>query len=566
MPLRSILSYFALTIVLRSCVVCDGLSGEAEEERPAAVPGSHHLSRVGSGRKGEPGSLRFSYDQKGDFNSTNALHSAKLKRLAPSVNCGSNQMTLSVKRRGTHHFLIDSGEEPLTPLSQVPSTCGFFVKRSRRDVQYAVSYQGCHVNKQEDEYSLPLRLWGEPMTMSCPGMLPLPSIFCFPDKMVVTIRGVPANELKVKVSGTWQPSSSACISCRLTFNESFGELTLIAPYNKDLCVEFKDGEYLLSLQWADFELAASCPPVPNPDLTTGRAAPSIDSNKALQLQFPQLPIFSQFLESTQSPGFVAPLPFSFVAADFSENQKMPENQNSPLLPNFFLFPGSESPAHPTRDGNAHTSQHQLPQTPLSQYPVPLFQEFPMMSGVFLPTTTPLPLPATSAEAIVTTPAPTGSEKPSLQPEFPALFQYPFPSFSKYPQSPQEQTADDADFKPQYLHPQVFQIPMFYPFNHLSQLQNAPAPVAFTDPPPSEKPLYQQHRFIPVYVVPNPILPIAGIGLRNPPVIAGGFLNPPAMTSSHLVPSSQQEHQHFYHAMQPFYPFLSDQSQTAPTNI
>uniref|UniRef100_A0A3B5L146 ZP domain-containing protein n=1 Tax=Xiphophorus couchianus TaxID=32473 RepID=A0A3B5L146_9TELE len=416
------------------------------------------------------------------------LHSAKLKRLDPSVNCGSNQMTLSVKRRGTHHFLIDSGEEPLTPLSQVPSTCGFFVKRSRRDVQYAVSYQGCHVNKQEDEYSLPLRLWGEPMTMSCPGMLPLPSIFCFPGKMVVTIRGVPANELKVK-----------------------GMLSL-------------------------------------------------------QLQFPQLPIFSQFLESTQSPGFVAPLPFSFVAADFSENQKMPENQNSPLLPNFFLFPGSESPAHPTRDGNAHTSRHQLPQTPLSQYPVPLFQEFPMMSGVFLPTTTPLPLPATSAEAVVTTPAPTGREKPSLQPEFPALFQYPFPSFSKYPQSPQEQTTDDADFKPQYLHPQVFPIPMFYPFNHLSQLQNAPAPVAFTDPPPLEKPLYQQHRFIPVYVVPNPILPIAGIGLRNPPVIAGGFLNPPAITSSHLVPSSQQEHQPFYHAMQPFYPFLSDQSQTAPTNI
>lgn len=307
----------------------------------------------------------------------------------------------------------------------------------------------------------------------------------------------------------------------------------------------QDGEYLLSLQWADFELAASCPPVPNPDLTTGRAAPSIDGNKALQRQ-PQLPIFSQFLELTQSPGFVAPLPFSFVAADFSENQKMPENQNPLLLPKFFSFPGSESPALPTRDGNAHTSRLQLPQTPLSQYPVPLFQEFPMMSGVFLPTTTPLPLPATSAET-VTTPAPTGSEKPSLQPEFPALFQYPFPSFSKYQRSPQEQTLDDAGSKPQYLHPQVFQIPMLYPFNHLSQLQNAPAPVASTDPPP-EKPLYQQHRFIPVYVVPNQMLPIPG-----------GFLNPPGMTSSHLYPSGQQEHQPFYHAMQPFYTFFPDQS-------
>ncbi|XP_047204389.1 uncharacterized protein LOC124857245 isoform X2 [Girardinichthys multiradiatus] len=131
----------------------------------------------------------------GDFNSTKALNLAKLKRLAPSVLCGSNQM---VKQRGTHHFLIDSGERPLTPLSQMPSTCGFFVKRSRRDVQYAASYQGCHVNKREDGFYLPLRLWGTPMTMSCPDMLPLPYVFCFPNKMVVKIRGVAAKELKVK--------------------------------------------------------------------------------------------------------------------------------------------------------------------------------------------------------------------------------------------------------------------------------------------------------------------------------------------------------------------------------
>ncbi|XP_008407952.1 uncharacterized protein LOC103465133 [Poecilia reticulata] len=554
MPLRSILSYFALIIVLRSCTVCAGLSGEAEEERPAAVPGSHHLSRVGSGRKGEPGSLTFTYDQKGDFNSTNVLHSAKLKRLAPSVHCGSNQMTLSVKRRGTHHFLIDSGEEPLTPLSQMPSTCGFFVKRSRRDVQYAASYQGCHVNKQGNEYSLPLRLWGEPMTMSCPGMVPLPSIFCFPDKMVVTIRGVPANELKVKVSGTWQPWSSACSSCRLTFNESLGELMLIAPYNQDLCVEIKDGEHLLSLQWADFELAASCPPVPNPDLTTERAAPSIDGNEALQLQFPQLPIFSQFLEtqSTQSPGLVAPLPFSFVAADFSEKQKIPENQSPPLLPHFYLFPGSESPAHPHRV-DTHTSRLWSPQTSLSLYPVPLFQEFPMMPGVFLPTTTPVPLPATSTEAVVTTPAPTGNEKPYLQPEFPALLQYPFAPFSKYPQSPREQTAADAESKPQHLHPRVFQIPMLYPFNHFPQLQNAPAPVASTDPPPPEKPLYQQHPVIPPYMFPS----------RFPYL---HFFNSPVMTSSYPAPSGQQQHQPVYHSMQAFYPFLPDQSRTAPKDI
>ncbi|MEQ2220184.1 hypothetical protein ILYODFUR_002770 [Ilyodon furcidens] len=346
----------------------------------SAFQGSHHLSWVGSALSRKPAALTrpgsLTYEKNGDFNSTKALNSAKLKRLAPSVLCGSNQITLSVKQRGTHHFLIDSGERPLTPLSQMPSTCGFFVKRSRRDVQYAASYQGCHVNKREDGFYLPLRLWGTPMTMSCPDMLPLPSVFCFPNKMVVKIRSVAAKELKVKVSGMWQPLSSACSSCKLTFNESSGELTLIVPYIKDLCVKIKD-EYLLSLQWADFELSASCPPVPNTELKIGTSALSSDSDKALHLlQYPQLPIFSQFLESqsTQSPWIVAPLPFSFVAADFSENQKMPGNLSPALLPKFFEFPRPELPTHPSGDDNADINQLQLLQMPQSpQYQIPLFK-------------------------------------------------------------------------------------------------------------------------------------------------------------------------------------------------
>lgn len=77
MPLRSILSCFALIVVLRSSILCDGHSEEAEAEMEIpAVPGSHHLSRVGSGLKREtapstrPGSLTFTHDQTGDLHST----------------------------------------------------------------------------------------------------------------------------------------------------------------------------------------------------------------------------------------------------------------------------------------------------------------------------------------------------------------------------------------------------------------------------------------------------------------------------------------------------------------
>ncbi|XP_012719239.2 uncharacterized protein LOC105927152 [Fundulus heteroclitus] len=557
MPLRSIFSCVALTVILRSSILCDGRSDEANKaavER-AAVQGSVHLSRVGSGLKREsaastrPGSLSFTDDPKGDLNSTKALHSAKLKLLAPSVLCGRDQMTLSVKRRGTH-FLIDSGERPLTPLSQMPSTCGFFVTRSRRDVQYAASYKACHVNKEEDEYSLPLRLWGTPMTMSCPEMLPMPTIFCFPNKMVVKIHGVAPQELDIKAFGTWQPLSSACSGCELSVNESSTELTLTAPYNKDLCVEIKDEEYLLSLRWGDFELLASCPPVPSAD-PTGTAAP----DEAPRFQYPQLPIFSQFLEpqSTQTPGLVAPLPFSFVAADFSENQKTPGNPSPALLPRFFLFPRPESPAHPSGDDDAHANRHKLSQTPLSpRYQIPFFQELPVMPGSFLPTTT-LPLPATTTETLVTTPIPPGTEKPqlSLQQEFSAMLQNPFQSFPKYPPSLQDPTVHDAESKPQYLPPHAFQFPMLHPpFNHLSQLQNAP--VATTEVHPPEKPFYQPHPYIPVYFFPKP---------AHTPV----FLHPPSMIPSNPVPSDQYERQPFYFAIQPFYPFPLDQSQATLTN-
>ena len=98
---------------------------------------------------------------------------AKLKQMDPLVQCSDNRMTLTVRRIGAPDFLVDSGgfyiknpvcgsysvqgvniffcqsgEESLTPLSRMPSTCGFSVKRSRRDVQYAANYQGCHVDKQ----------------------------------------------------------------------------------------------------------------------------------------------------------------------------------------------------------------------------------------------------------------------------------------------------------------------------------------------------------------------------------------------------------------------------------
>ncbi|XP_041837020.1 leucine-rich repeat extensin-like protein 1 [Melanotaenia boesemani] len=579
MPWKNRLSCFAVMVILTLFKLCNGQAVEADTRTP--VQGSHHLSSVVSGFKLEPaaqarpGSLTFKFDQQDHLNSTNVLQNvltAKLKRLDPSVECSSSQMTLTVKRIGTPHFLVDNGEVPLTPLSQMPSTCGFSMKRYRRDVQYAANYQGCNVNKQDDDYVLPLHLWGTPMTMSCPATLPSPSIFCFPSHMVVKLGGVAAKDLKVKMSGMWQPLSMTCSSCGLTFEEFSGELALSAPYNGGPCVEVEDEEHVISLRWGDFELSAACPPVSNTDPIMGTSPPPSDNNQALQHpQYSYFPMFSQFLEpqTSESPAPVAPLPhpqLPFVAADAAENQEVPAAQHPsfpfmPQFPQFFVFPRSDLPKQPSANQNTAPQQVQLPQVSQSpQYQVPFFPQFPMVPAMF-----PNPAPPTTiTEALVTTPSPpTGKEKPQvpIQPQFPVP-QYPFLQFHKHPSSPGEKSKVIADPKsviqqstPQYLNPQTFQIPVLYPpLNYLSSRQSshmqAPAPTSAISPAPTEKPAsYQPHPFMPVYLFPKQApMPV--------------FLNPPGMEPSNPASSDQHEHQPIYQAVPPFYSFLPNQRQMA----
>ncbi|KAI3370082.1 hypothetical protein L3Q82_024866, partial [Scortum barcoo] len=111
--------------------------------------------------------------------------------------------------------------------------------RSRRDVLFSAPYQGCHVTQQGGHYVLPLRLWGAPMTMSCPGVLPPTTVSCFPSGMVVKIGGITANKLHVNMSGTWKSLSSACSSCGIAVEVLSGGLTLTVPYNRGLCIENK---------------------------------------------------------------------------------------------------------------------------------------------------------------------------------------------------------------------------------------------------------------------------------------------------------------------------------------
>uniref|UniRef100_A0A3B1JUB0 ZP domain-containing protein n=1 Tax=Astyanax mexicanus TaxID=7994 RepID=A0A3B1JUB0_ASTMX len=92
----------------------------------------------------------------------------KLQLLNPSVHCGGDSMALRIQGYRLPSFMVDRGGEGVIPVTQLPDNCGISTKRVHRVFLVIVQYEGCDVKQQGDDYVLPLRLWGAPVSMSCP--------------------------------------------------------------------------------------------------------------------------------------------------------------------------------------------------------------------------------------------------------------------------------------------------------------------------------------------------------------------------------------------------------------
>ncbi|XP_059385327.1 uncharacterized protein LOC132119417 [Carassius carassius] len=187
------------------------------------------------------------------------LHSAstKLHHLRSSVQCSNDSMILHIPGPRVPHFLIDRGEESPVPLSEMPASCGFSLKRARRDVSLVAPYRGCHVRQQGARYILPLIIMGAPVQVSCPVSRPLPTVSCFSFGMIVK-SCVRADDVKVKVDGSWQPLLLKYTQCSLTLETSAGLLFITAPFTGS-CWEMTDNERRLPLMYGDQEVIHSCP-------------------------------------------------------------------------------------------------------------------------------------------------------------------------------------------------------------------------------------------------------------------------------------------------------------------
>nr|XP_055040236.1 uncharacterized protein LOC129427639 [Misgurnus anguillicaudatus] len=190
------------------------------------------------------------------------LAEAKLKHLGPSVHCGDDAMTLRVPGPRMPHFLVDRGDGTKVPVSELPASCGYSVKRVRRDVSLVAPYSGCgHVKQQGGSYVLPLLILGAPVQMSCPMTPPaLPTVSCFPSGMVISLEQR-SDIVKIKVDGSWQPLLLAYSKCMFTLDTADGALVVNAPF-KGTCWEIKDTERRLPMLYGGHEVILTCPDTP----------------------------------------------------------------------------------------------------------------------------------------------------------------------------------------------------------------------------------------------------------------------------------------------------------------
>ncbi|XP_016416713.1 uncharacterized protein LOC107746895 [Sinocyclocheilus rhinocerous] len=228
--------------------------------------------------------------------------SAKLHRLGSSVQCSNDSMILRIPGQRMPHFLVDRGEESPVPLSEMPVSCGFSLKRARRDVSLVAPYRGCHVRQKGGSYILPLLIMGAPVQVSCPVSPLLPTVTCFSSGMIVKF-GVRADDVKVKVDGSWQPLLLKYNQCSFTLEPTVGSLVVTAPFTGS-CWEMTDTERRLPLMYGDQEVTLSCP-LTQP--TVAPTTPAVRDPTDMQQMFDRFP-FGRPWWYPPYPGVPATLP------------------------------------------------------------------------------------------------------------------------------------------------------------------------------------------------------------------------------------------------------------------
>ncbi|XP_049889308.1 uncharacterized protein LOC126383006 [Epinephelus moara] len=530
----------------------------------------------------------------------------RLLRMEPKVECTGDSMKLQVQDAAStcgSLFFVDRGSRmsPL-PLSKLPSSCGYTIKSTQRDLVLVAPYDGCFVALEEDSYILPLRWCGLPVRMSCPlkrqSSPNPPMVTCHAEGMVVkTTWTVSVADLNLKLNGNWEPLMKA--SARCGFSVVVHPEGVVISVRYAPCLEKKDGMYTLELA-GDRETQISCPslspaqteqpkkPVKGSVTPSKVEHPSLPSPKnpaQSVLQVPKIPepkdVYQPPLPSY--PNFFYPFPRkpntnpaptiqpSLQTVPPAKLPVTPKGQvPQPFIPSPF-YPWPAQPEVPVaREGKDNPiiapilPEPEAPQGQVHQpfYPYPFYPQ-PVPEK---PTAAPKPPQPEAPQGQVQQPfypqpkpeKPTAAPKP--EPEAPQgqvqqpFYPYPFPF---YPQ-PEKPTTAPKPPQPEAPQGQVQQ--PFYPYPFPFYPQPEPEkPTAAPKPPQPEAPQGQvQQPFYPYpfYPQPEPEKPTAAPKPPQPEAPQGQVQQPfyPQPEKPTAAPKPPQPEAPQGQVQQPFYPY------------
>ncbi|MED6257708.1 hypothetical protein ATANTOWER_030066 [Ataeniobius toweri] len=133
-----------------------------------------------------------------------------LLKMESKVECTQDSMKLlvhDVSSTPASLIFVDRGHLSPLSLTKLPSSCGYTIRSTQKDLVLVAPYDGCFVIIQENYYVLPLLWWGLPVRMSCPlmGHVPQnpPMVTCHAEGMVVkTEWTASASKIKANVTST----------------------------------------------------------------------------------------------------------------------------------------------------------------------------------------------------------------------------------------------------------------------------------------------------------------------------------------------------------------------------
>ncbi|XP_048879853.1 uncharacterized protein LOC125748084 isoform X1 [Brienomyrus brachyistius] len=320
----------------------------------------------------------------------------RLEQLGLSVQCGHDGMSLKLRGNKVSHLRVGRDGAPAVPLSQLPSHCGFSVRRARRDATLVAPYNGCYVTRRRGYYTLPLQVWGIPVMMSCPESSPSPpTVSCGSSSMVVKLEGAVTEELSVKVSGSWEPLLAVCGKCGYNVDQGPGQLLITVPFTTP-CVELRDSGPTLRLRSAGGEMTLVCPLTSTPTPATPL------------IYFPYYTITTPAPTTFPYPKFPAFYPwFPFSLSKAPVTTTVAPTALPPVYPLFAPYP--------------------IPYYPVTPKPTPAVPKYPFPFWYFKGLTTPKPTPAVPKYQLYPNPYAFWNFKGLTTPKpTPAVPKYPFP--------------------------------------------------------------------------------------------------------------------------------------------